>query len=150
MNFKNGYSSFELDEFQNNSGDGKEVPQFYLDEKNKVIKPKFDKDGNQVYHSLYDDIQKNRNANDYKKALVLNPDMLKDFSPDWEDADVSEFGDFETINKAFNKVQEVSGKNVFDLIEEYKTKLVNDKLKETDSVKDKVKKEISDVKGESK
>lgn len=137
MEFKTGYSEFKADEFLTNSGNGKNVPQFYLDEKNKVIKPKLDKDGKQVMHSLYDDIQKNKNANDYKKALMLNPSLMDSDNVDWKDMDVSEMGDFETINNAFNKVKNATGKDVFELLKEYESKLNSvSKEKEKETVQE--------------
>lgn len=135
MEFKTGYSEIKADEFLTNSGNGKNVPQFYLDEKNKVIKPKLDKDGKQVMHSLYDDIQKNKNVNDYKKALMLNPKLMDADNVDWENMDVSEMGDFETINNAFNKVKNATGKDVFELLKEYENKL-NSVSKEKETVQE--------------
>lgn len=55
--------------FISNSGNGTAVPQYELDNQNKVV-PVINKEtGQQVVHNLTADIQKNKFANDYKKFL---------------------------------------------------------------------------------
>lgn len=145
MKFNSAYSTFEFD--VNNAGNGQAIPQFYLNEKTKEIEPVLTEEGEQAVHSLYADIQKNRNANDYKKALQMGT-LDTTNAVDWKEQDFSEVGSFEDIQNAFNRVSEKTGKNVFDLIEEYKTNLVNEKAKEVlEEVKEK---EVVKQEGETK
>ena len=144
MKFNSAYSVFKFD--TNNSGNGREIPQYFLDEKTKEIKPVLSDEGIQAVHSLYDDIQKNRNANDYKKALQLGV-LDTTNAVDWQEQDFSEVGSFEQIQQSFNVIAEKTGKNVFELIEDYKTKLMNEKLQE---VQQEVKQENKEVEGENK
>lgn len=98
------------------SGNGKKVPQYELVD--GVIKPKLDKDGNQVFHSLYADIQKHKNVNDYKK--IINQAGLENVSsaPDWKEQDLSDIGTFSELVAANAKVDSVlKENNVKDLTE---------------------------------
>lgn len=88
-----------------NSGNGSAVPQYELID--EVITPKKDKDGKQVYHSLYQDIQNNKSANDYKKILEqVGLDNFPGKDTSWKAIDVSDIGTYNDLVKSNNKVQE--------------------------------------------
>lgn len=66
--------SNDFNDFKSNPGDGKKVPQFELNEKTNLLQVKLDKDGNRVFHNLYNDIQVFRDTNSIERILSLAQD----------------------------------------------------------------------------
>lgn len=88
-----------------NSGNGSAIPQYELID--DVVVAKKDQDGKQVYHSLYQDIQNNKSANDYKKILEqVGLDNFPGKDTSWKGIDVSNIGTFNDLVKSNNKIQE--------------------------------------------
>lgn len=59
----------DIKKFISKSGNGKKIPMLELDDKTKLLKPKLDKDGQRVYHDMYDDIQKFKDTNSLERIL---------------------------------------------------------------------------------
>lgn len=95
------------------AGNGKAVPQTILD-KNGVAVKQLDAEGNQVVHSLYDEIQLNAKTNDYRKVLESGGDIKLFAGTSDEKIDVSEFGEASDLLDVQAKLK-ANGINLSDL-----------------------------------
>ncbi|UPW36332.1 hypothetical protein [Peromfec virus RodF8_48] len=125
------------------SGNGKSIPQYEVD--NGVIVPKLDKDGNQIMYSLYDDIQKSKNVNDYQKLLKNGAGDLVIKAPDWKDNDITNIGTLSDIIAANDKVNQALVKNNVSNVSELINKFVGQKQEQKQDQKQEIKNETAKI-----
>lgn len=95
---------FDCHKFISNSGNGKNVAKYYLDNSDGILKKQLNKDGQQVYFSLYDNIQLNSKTNDYKTFLNAGGSYgVAEIEKDTF-TDVSNLGDIENLTDAKNSM----------------------------------------------
>lgn len=116
-------------EFVSNPGNGKAVPQFELNDENKVVPVVNEKTGEQVVHNLYNDIQLNKNANNYKNMLESGVDPVMFASNTDSVVDTTQYGSGVDLLKAQNEAESRGFKNFNDIAVMFK-QFIEQKQKE--------------------
>lgn len=143
IKFKTEFTQ-DCSKFVSNAGNGKAVPQYELDENNKVVPVIDEKTGEQVVHNLYKDIQLNKNANNYKNMLESGVDPVMFASNTDSVVDTTQFGSGTDLLKADVEAQARGFKDFNSIVAAFQ-KFIEEKQKQEKQVSD-VKKDTDEKK----